>query len=74
MSEGRYCSNCRAELPEGAAVCPACGVYAGDVFDGRLPRRKRSYGTFIIVPLAIIAIFALASLFVRWPSPGASQP
>ncbi|HEX3583451.1 MAG TPA: zinc ribbon domain-containing protein [Thermoanaerobaculia bacterium] len=69
MSEERYCSNCRVELPKGAAVCPACGVYAGDVFDGRLPRVKRSYGTYIIVVLAVIAIFALATLFVRWPVP-----
>ena len=67
MSEERYCSNCRAELPKGAVVCPACGVYAGDVFHGRLPRAKRSYGTYIIVVLGVIAIFALATLFVRWP-------
>ena len=74
MSEERYCSNCRGEIPKGAAVCPVCGVYAGDVFDGRLPRRKRSYGTYLIVVLAVIAIFAAASLFVKWPSFPASRP
>ncbi len=67
MSEERYCSNCRAELPKGAAVCPACGVFAGDVFDGRLPRKKRSWGTFAIVILGVIAIFGVAALFVHWP-------
>ena len=68
MSEERYCSNCRVELPKEAVVCPACGVYAGDVFDGRLPKPKRSYGTYVIVILGVIAIFALATLFVRWPA------
>gem|GEM_PF-2363805 len=74
MSDERFCSNCRAELPKGTAVCPACGVYAGDVFDGRLPRPKRPYGTFIIAILGVIAIFALASLFVHWPSYVPSKP
>lgn len=67
MSEERFCSNCRAELPKGASVCPACGVFAGEVFDGRLPREKRPYGTYLIVILGVIAIFAVATLFVRWP-------
>ncbi|HEV8435475.1 MAG TPA: hypothetical protein VGR95_18850 [Thermoanaerobaculia bacterium] len=74
MSDERYCSNCREELPKGAVVCATCGVYAGDVFDGRHPRAKRSYGTFIIATLGVIAIFALASLFVHWPSYVASKP
>src|ERR1043166_5005168 len=74
VSEERYCSNCRVEIPKDASVCTACGVYGGDVFDGRLPRQKRPYGTFIIVILGVIAIFALASLFVRWPTHVASPP
>ena len=74
MSEERYCSNCRGEIPKGAVVCPVCGVYAGDVFDGKKPREKRSYGTYVIVVLAVIAIFAAASLFVRWPSLPLSRP
>ncbi|HEX2059924.1 MAG TPA: hypothetical protein VHK90_04225 [Thermoanaerobaculia bacterium] len=37
----RYCSNCRAELPPKADACPACGVYAGDIFDGKMPREKK---------------------------------
>jgi len=67
VSEERYCSNCRAEIPKGAGVCPACGVYAGDVFDGRQRRRKRAWGTFAIVILGVAAIFAVASFFIRWP-------
>ena len=35
----RYCANCRAVIPPGNDVCPSCGVYAGDVFDGRLPKK-----------------------------------
>jgi hypothetical protein len=41
MNEPRYCSNCRAELSMDANTCTACGVFAGDVFDGRKPRRSR---------------------------------
>ncbi len=67
MSEERFCSNCRAELPKGASVCPACGVFAGDAFDGRPPREKRPYGTYVIAILGVIAIFAVVALFVRWP-------
>lgn len=66
VSEDRYCANCRVELPEGAAVCPACGVYAGDVFDGKLPTAKRSYG-WLVVLLGVVALIAVAALFVRRP-------
>ncbi|HEY8131852.1 MAG TPA: zinc ribbon domain-containing protein [Thermoanaerobaculia bacterium] len=31
----RYCANCRTLIPPRAEVCPACGTYAGDVYDGR---------------------------------------
>jgi len=37
-TDDRYCTNCRAVIPPGTNVCPACGVYAGDVFDGRMPK------------------------------------
>lgn len=64
VSEERYCSNCRAELPEGAASCPACGVYAGDVFDGRLPREKKRRGSWILFfSLVLLAV----ALFLFWP-------
>ena len=65
VSEERYCSNCRAELPKGATSCPACGVFAGDVFDGRFPGKKRSYSALIVI-LGVVALIAAAALFVRW--------
>jgi hypothetical protein len=66
VSEDRYCANCRAELPKGAVVCPVCGVYAGDVFDGKLPKAKRSYG-WLAVLLGVAALIAAAALLVRSP-------
>lgn len=59
----RFCSNCRAELPEKVDVCPACGVYAGDVFDERSlrPRTRRGYFVALVVVLAAVAAFVL------WP-------
>lgn len=54
----RYCSNCRAELLPKADSCPACGVYAGDVFDGKIRREKKpsSWGFWVFVLLlAMIA-------------------
>jgi hypothetical protein len=66
VSEGRYCSNCRAELPEGAVVCPVCGVYAGDVFDGKLPKQKRSFGIWVVIA-GVLALIAAAALFVDQP-------
>ena len=50
----RFCSNCRAELPAGVDTCPACGVYAGDVFDGKMPKQKRS-NAWVFVVLLIAA-------------------
>jgi hypothetical protein len=48
----RYCSNCRAAIPPGVEVCPACGVYAGSVFDGRQPKlsgRPVAGGGWVVV-------------------------
>lgn len=55
--EERFCSECRAAIPKGESVCPACGVFAGDVFDGRLPRKRRAgwvwvAGVFVVAGLA----------------------
>ncbi|HEX7809591.1 MAG TPA: zinc ribbon domain-containing protein [Thermoanaerobaculia bacterium] len=52
----RYCSNCRAELPDKATNCPECGVYAGDLFDGKFKREKRpvSAGLLALLFLAMI--------------------
>ena len=65
MSEERYCSNCRAEIPKGAVVCPVCGVYAGDVFDGKKPKSPRSYATWIAIPVVLVLI----ALVWAWPRP-----
>ena len=62
VSEERYCSNCRAELPKEAVVCAACGVYAGDVFDGKKPKSPRSYASWIVIPL----LLALVALVWAW--------
>ena len=52
----RYCSNCRAELPEDAESCPECGVYAGDLYDERVHRPKTRF-----VPFATLLALALAA-------------
>ncbi len=69
----RYCSNCRAELGPKDDACPACGVFAGDVFDERSlrPRTRRGF------LFALIAISALAAAWfflptrpnLPWPEP-----
>ncbi|HET7437365.1 MAG TPA: hypothetical protein VFN10_21850 [Thermoanaerobaculia bacterium] len=40
--DARFCSNCRAALTADATECPACGVYAGDLFDERSLRKRRA--------------------------------
>ena len=53
MSE-RLCTNCRADIPNGADVCPQCGVFAGDVFDGRRPKPPRK--PIMILPLVLLVL------------------
>jgi hypothetical protein len=62
VDEARFCSNCRVELQQDAETCPACGVFAGDVFDGRFPRPPRRRG--FLLPL--IVLLALAGGAVIW--------
>lgn len=54
-AEERYCSNCRAPLPAGAAECPSCGVYAGDLFDGKIekPKTPRRVWPWLLVLLLL---------------------
>jgi hypothetical protein len=49
----RYCSNCRTKITPGSSVCPACGVFAGDVFDGKIarPARKTSRSWIVLIAL-----------------------
>src|SRR5437899_7927808 len=59
-NDERYCTNCRTAIPPGADTCPQCGVYAGDVFDGRMPKQKRAASGgwrvgMLIVLLAVVA-------------------
>ena len=61
----RYCTECRAAIPEGASVCPACGVYAGDVFDGKLPRKRRSRAWWWLALIVVAA--AAAWMLAPWP-------
>lgn len=67
MSEERYCSNCRGEIPKGAVVCPVCGVYAGDVFDGKKPKSARMVATWIAIPIVIALVVAIWTLPKWWP-------
>jgi hypothetical protein len=52
----RYCSNCRAELPAKADTCPACGVFAGELYDERMHRPKTRFKLF-----AVLLVIALAT-------------
>ena len=63
MTEERYCSNCRAELPEKAESCPTCGVYAGDVFDGKMPRKKPA-NLGLLLTVLVLAIAAAGGSWV----------
>ena len=62
QEEQRYCTECRAEIPRGTNSCPACGVFAGDMFDGRMPGRTRKpvSGTLLLILLIGIAGAAAA--------------
>lgn len=57
MSDERYCANCRAALPPGAAWCEACGTDAGDLHDGRTRRQaaREPPWWLIIVLLLLVA-------------------
>ena len=57
MTNQRFCANCRAPLPAGAAWCEACGTDAGDLFDGRIakPASRRSPWWLVIVLLLVAA-------------------
>lgn len=70
MEDARYCSNCRAELPDGADSCPECGVYAGDLFDERSlrPRTRRGFWW------ALVAVIALTAGMTAWLSTQKALP
>lgn len=54
--ESRYCSNCRAELPPKADACPACGVFAGELYDERMHRPRPRLALFgTLFAIAVLA-------------------
>ncbi len=70
MTEARFCSNCRAELPDDADSCAECGVYAGDLFDERSlkPRTRRGFW------VALVAVIALTAGMTAWLSTQKALP
>ena len=68
MSSERYCSNCRAALPDDVESCPACGVFAGDLYDERVHRPKTRFAPFLL--LFLIALGAAGAAY-WWNTRGA---
>ncbi|HSP15342.1 MAG TPA: zinc ribbon domain-containing protein [Thermoanaerobaculia bacterium] len=65
MKSERFCTNCRAPLPAGAAWCEACGTDAGAVFDGPAPGQRSSRGVWWLIVLLVIAGGAAAAWTYR---------
>ncbi len=74
-ADDRFCSNCRAALPEETDSCPECGVYAGDLYDERVHRPKTRIRLFATL-LAITLIAAGAAVWwnARHALPEAKTP
>ncbi len=64
-ADPRFCSNCRVELPAKADACPACGVFAGDLYDERMHRPRTRFAMF--ATLLFLAL-AAAGAAVWWSS------
>ena len=54
----RHCTNCRAVIPKSAEVCPQCGTYAGDVYEGRRPKSQGAKGSAWRLWVALLVIAA----------------
>src|SRR5215212_2009815 len=67
-NDERFCTNCRAPLAD-ATDCPACGVYAGDLFDGKIAKQgPRRIWPYLLV-LLLIAGGAAAWIWFRTETP-----
>lgn len=68
----RFCSNCRAELPDKADACPECGVFAGDLFDGKMPREKTpsNWGFWA----AMLLLASIAAGYAVWMNRRPEKP
>jgi hypothetical protein len=77
MTERRYCSNCRTPLAPNATACAECGVFAGDVFDGRKPKVKKP-PSGILFFLLVLTILGAAGWWLlnerRKPAPAPPAP
>jgi Flp pilus assembly protein TadB len=43
-------------------------VYAGDVFNGKLPRRTKRSNRWLAILVALVVVVTLGIRFLRWPS------
>ena len=69
-AEPRYCTNCRAEVPAKADACPACGVFAGELYDERMHRPRTRYALFA----ALLTIALVAGGAAVWWNAGGRLP
>lgn len=68
----RYCSNCRGELQTSDTSCPACGVYAGDLYDGKVVKReKRPVSVHL---LALLFLASIAAGYAVWMNRFREEP
>lgn len=69
-ADPRFCSNCRAELPEKAEACPECGVFAGDLYDERMHRPRTRFALFA----TLLAVAIVAGGAAIWWNAGRALP
>jgi hypothetical protein len=69
--DDRYCSNCREPLPADASSCPACGVYAGDLYDERVHRAKTR---FVLFGVLLLLALAAGGAAIWWSTRNALPP
>jgi hypothetical protein len=69
--DARYCANCRALIPPRADMCPACGTYAGDVFNGKMPkageRRVTGGGRWLVLLVLLVGAGAAGWWYMNRP-------